>query len=57
MEAKVAAINGIDQELMNELREGGISTVKIIKLIYDLGLEWQHPSTNTQWSAFGAGRR
>ena len=56
-EAKVAAINGIDQELMGELREGGVATEKMIEQIYELGLEWQHASTTTQWSAFGGGRR
>jgi hypothetical protein len=56
-EAKVAEINGIDQTVLNEMREGGTSTSKIIREIYSLGLEWQHVSKATQWSAFGGGRR
>jgi len=56
-EAKVAAINGIDQGLLHEMREGGVSTSKIIERIYSLGLEWQHAHKATQWSAFGGGRR
>jgi hypothetical protein len=56
-DAKVAAINGIDQDVLAHLREGGTSTKKIIQEIYDLGLEWQHSNTRTQFSAMGGGRR
>ena len=56
-DAKVAAINGIDQDMLEKLREGGTSTKKIIQNIFDLGLEWQHANTRTQFSAMGGGRR
>ena len=56
-EAKVAAINGVDQQVLAEQREGGRATWKVIESIYAQNFMWQHKTTATQWTAFGAMRR
>ena len=56
-EAKVAAINNVEHSVLAGLREGGRATWKVVESIYKQNFMWQHKTTSTQWSAFGAMRR
>lgn len=56
-EAKVAAINGVNHALLAEMREGGRATWKVVESIFARNFMWQHKTTTTQWTAFGAMRR